>query len=225
MSVDNFDPKVLGGSIQRGIVNPDLLEERAKCTFDQKELTLFLHGQKMIDEMDDVVAFTKKHPEVDDDFDYYEMSRAEKMEHWWKRIHTVMKDDEYHRFFTRHADRTGDVSFNWHYAYHGASPLHLHQSMFTKTLKFFASEKQKEEWLPKANHLQVIGCYAQTELGHGSNVQGLETTATLDLTNDQFVVHTPSIRATKFWPGSLGVMANHAIVFARCIVGESDYGV
>jgi len=56
-------------------------------------------------------------------------------------------------------------------------------------------------------------------------VQGLETTATLDLKNDQFVLHTPTIKATKFWPGSLGVMANHAVVFARCIVDESDFGV
>ena len=46
-----------------------------------------------------------------------------------------------------------------------------------------------------------------------------------DQANDQFIIHTPTIRATKFWPGSLGVMANHAIVFARCIVDESDYGV
>ena len=42
---------------------------------------------------------------------------------------------------------------------------------------------------------------------------------------DEFVVHTPTIKATKFWPGSLGVVSNHAIVFARCIAGENDHGV
>lgn len=65
----------------------------------------------------------------------------------------------------------------------------------------------------------------QTELGHGSNVAGLETTATLDLEADEFVIHTPSIKAVKFWPGSLGVQATHAIVFARCISLDADYGV
>ena len=29
-----FDPKVMGGSIKRKIVNPALIEERAKCSFE-----------------------------------------------------------------------------------------------------------------------------------------------------------------------------------------------
>ena len=70
-----------------------------------------------------------------------------------------------------------------------------------------------------------MGCYAQTELGHGSNVAGLETTATLDLQTDEFVIHSPSITSTKYWPGGLGLWANHALVFARCIVSGNDYGI
>lgn len=54
---------------------------------------------------------------------------------------------------------------------------------------------------------------------------GLETTATLDFETDEFVIHTPNKKATKAWPGTLGQHATHALVFARCIVGENDYGV
>ena len=97
--------------------------------------------------------------------------------------------------------------------------------MFTNSLKLLGNEEQQRKYLPMADHLNIIGCYAQTELGHGSNVAGLETTATLDMTTDEFVIHTPTIRATKFWPGSLGVVSTHAIVFARCISGENDFGV
>ena len=32
------------GSVKRGVVSPDLLDERAKCAFDQNELRVFLHG-------------------------------------------------------------------------------------------------------------------------------------------------------------------------------------
>ena len=73
--------------------------------------------------------------------------------------------------------------------------------------------------------LKITGCYAQTELGHGSNVAGLETTATLDLETDEFVIHSPTVTSTKFWPGGLGQTANHAIVFARCVVDGNEYGV
>ena len=101
----------------------------------------------------------------------------------------------------------------------------LHMQMFTKSILMLGSEKQVRHYEPLLNHWKIIGCYAQTELGHGSNVAGLETTATLDLETDEFVIHTPTIKAAKFWPGNLGVQATHAVVFARCLADESDYGV
>ena len=59
--------------------------------------------------------------------------------------------------------------------------------------------------MPLIDNWKIIGCYAQTELGHGSNVAGLETTAELDTSTDEFVLHTPNFKASKFWPGNLGV--------------------
>jgi acyl-CoA oxidase len=56
-------------------------------------------------------------------------------------------------------------------------------------------------------------------------VAGIETTATLDMKTDEFVIHSPTISSTKFWPGGMGLWANFAIAFARCIVEENDYGV
>ena len=79
--------------------------------------------------------------------------------------------------------------------------------------------------MPLIENVDIIGCYAQTELGHGSNVAGLETTATFDREKDEFVVHTPSITATKYWPGDMGMFSSHAVVFARLIIDENDYGV
>ena len=71
----------------------------------------------------------------------------------------------------------------------------------------------------------MSGCYAQTELGHGSNVPGIETTATFDKATQEFVINTPSITATKFWPGDMSKMSNHAVVFAKLIIDGKAYGV
>ena len=72
--------------------------------------------------------------------------------------------------------------------------------------------------MPLIRNHKILGCYAQTELGHGSNVAALETTATLDKKTDEFIIHSPTITSTKYWPGDLGRYTTHAIVFARLIV-------
>ncbi len=41
-----------------------------------------------------------------------------------------------------------------------------------------AHDELQKKYLPLADRMAITGTYAQTELGHGSNVRGLETTAT-----------------------------------------------
>lgn len=71
----------------------------------------------------------------------------------------------------------------------------------------------------------IIGCFAMTELGHGSNVAGLETTATFDASSDEFVIHTPTLTATKWWIGGAAQSATHSTVYAQLIVNGKRYGV
>lgn len=72
--------------------------------------------------------------------------------------------------------------------------------MFIPAIKGQGTEEQQHKWLPLAYKMAILGAYAQTEMGHGSNVQGLETTATLDTQADEFVLHTPTLTATKVSP-------------------------
>ena len=64
-----------------------------------------------------------------------------------------------------------------------------------------------------------------TELGHGSNVAGLETTATLDPTTDEFIINTPTNTATKWFIGGAAESATHSTVFANLIINGKKYGV
>ena len=104
------------------------------------------------------------------------------------------------------------------------SPLTLDIGVFVPSF-FLGNDEQQKKFVPLAKNFNIIGCYAQTELGHGSNVQGIQTTATLDLQTDEWVIHTPSITATKFWAGDLGLNSTHAFVFAKMMIGDNSYGV
>ena len=48
--------------------------------------------------------------------------------------------------------------------------LYLHYEAFISTLELLCSEEQAAYWVPLAKNMKVVGCYAQTELGHGSDV-------------------------------------------------------
>jgi len=104
----------------------------------------------------------------------------------------------------------------------------LHNVMFTPTLMNQADDEQQKWWLDKAVNYTILGTYAQTELTHGSNVRGLQTTATFDETlNDGdggWRVHTPNLEAAKWWPGGLGKSCNCVVLMARVIIKEKDFG-
>lgn len=51
------------------------------------------------------------------------------------------------------------------------------------------------------------------------------TTSTFDEETDSFILHTPEVGATKWWIGELGLVANHAIVFAQLNIKGNNYGV
>ena len=100
------------------------------------------------------------------------------------------------------------------------SPYFLHMEMFITTIREQASEEQQAHWLPLIELWKIIGAYAQTELGHGSNVRGLELEARWDNRTKEFVLHSPTLTASKWWNGSLGRLANHAIVVAQLLLPD-----
>ncbi|KAK5110250.1 hypothetical protein LTR62_006103 [Meristemomyces frigidus] len=97
----------------------------------------------------------------------------------------------------------------------------VHYAMFVVTIQEQGSEEQKAYWMPKIDAMDVIGCYAQTELGHGSNVKGLECEARWDPKTKEFVLHSPYISSSKWWNGTMGRTANHAIVVAQLKVPKT----
>lgn len=97
-------------------------------------------------------------------------------------------------------------------------PIDVHMSMFIPILHMHCDERQRSRWLQDAMEFRIIGAYAQTELAHGSNIRGIETTATYDIVKDEFVIHSPTSTSRKFWPGGLAYTATHAVVYAQLVL-------
>jgi acyl-CoA oxidase len=102
------------------------------------------------------------------------------------------------------------------------SPYLLQATMFATSVREQGTEEQKSYWLPKIEAWEIIGAYGQTELGHGSNVRGLELEARWDPKNKRFMLHSPTLTASKWWNGGLGRTANHAIVVAQLMLPGED---
>jgi len=91
------------------------------------------------------------------------------------------------------------------------SPFFLNHTMFVTTIREQASDEQKKHWLPQIENFDILGAYAQTEMGHGSNVRGLELQARWDPNSHEFILHSPTLTASKWWNGSMGRTATHAV--------------
>jgi len=151
---------------------------------------------------------------------FYEWTREEILENWYKKANVAVRLGK-EKWFINH----NPSLLMWSFPHLGESPLGLNQTMFLKCLKNMSTDEQYEKWVPLCINQRITGTYAQTELGHGSDVSGLETTATFDQEKDEFVIHTPTITATKWWPGDLGLHCTHAVVFAQTYINGEKYPV
>ncbi|KAK4520950.1 uncharacterized protein ATC70_006834 [Mucor velutinosus] len=104
------------------------------------------------------------------------------------------------------------------------TPLALHYSAFMPVIKSQGTAEQVEKWYNASKRHAIIGCYAQTELSHGSNVLGLNTVAVYDQKSDEFIIHSPDLTAAKWWIGGLGVASTHAVVQAQLVIAGKSHG-
>ncbi|KAL6966136.1 Acyl-coenzyme A oxidase 3, peroxisomal [Sarracenia purpurea var. burkii] len=103
--------------------------------------------------------------------------------------------------------------------------LGVHFILWGGAIQFFGTKHHHEKWLRDTEDYVVKGCFAMTELGHGSNVRGIETVATYDSSTGEFVINTPCESAQKYWIGGAANHATHAIVFSQLNMNNSSQGV
>ena len=92
--------------------------------------------------------------------------------------------------------------------------------LFGGAVENLGTERHHEPYVKKIINLELCGCFAMTETGHGSDVQSLETTATYDAETEEFVIHSETPTARKDYIGGAAETATIAAVFAQLITSE-----
>jgi len=217
-------------------MNPDLKNERSKATFSVERITNMLDGG---------VDRTKRRRQIEEIIERDPSGIFSNEDN-----HYLHRTDRHTRALAKHVrmieicrklgigdECNGEIVESKDFpimvkAIADDLPTSLHWVMFVPNISSLCDEEQKAKWLPLCRDWKMIGCYAQTEVGHGSNVRALETTATFLPDNKggdeggSWIIHSPTLTSTKAWPGTLGRTANHAMVIARLIDGDgADQGM
>ncbi|PSK35299.1 hypothetical protein C7M61_004757 [Candidozyma pseudohaemuli] len=226
MSTDAY-AKVTGKVDYSNAPDPKSLiqKERDSAQFDVDQMNYFLEGskeralevRKFIHQMEtDPILAASSHD--------YDATKAEHRENTLKKINRLTRYIEVETFdsFERRMSIISLMDPQFH------TRIGVHFGLFVGCVRGTGTADQLGYWILKKESAYVkniYGCFGMTELAHGSNVAGLETTATFDEENDEFIINTPHLGATKWWIGGAAHSATHCSVYARLIIKGKDYGV
>lgn len=92
--------------------------------------------------------------------------------------------------------------------------------LFGAAILHLGTPEQQDRLLPGAMDVSIPGAFAMTEIGHGSDVASIGTTATYDSDSQEFVINTPFKAAWKEYLGNAGEHGVAAVVFAQLITAS-----
>ena len=202
-------------------------EQKSKSYFDPKLMQEILDGSKMdlIQKVKDTLVkpeFAYKH------HGSISEQREEVLE--WSKI--LAKEGfgswAFPREFGGRGDMEGYFTILETLSYHDLSlviKFGVQFGLWGMSIYFLGTKKHHEKYLEDIGSLELPGCFAMTETNHGSNVRGLETTATYNQQDKTFIIHTPHQDARKEYIGNAALHGQKATVFAKLIIDGEDYGV
>ncbi|KAI6223755.1 Acyl-CoA oxidase dehydrogenase and Acyl-CoA oxidase domain containing protein [Aphelenchoides fujianensis] len=218
--------------------NPDITKERKAARFNVREMSAFVHGgEEILKRRAEILEFVESKSEFRDPIPIEFMSREQRYEEQARKAVAMTE------LATDAID--GSDFFGEGMLYQSlimGRDLHamsLHYVMFLPTIQGQTDEEQLDEWLGLVISRGILGTYAQTEilriervtirtfcfqLGHGTNLSRLETTATYDPKTEEFVLHSPTVTAAKWWPGALGKSSTHCILMAQLYTQGRCFG-
>ena len=101
----------------------------------------------------------------------------------------------------------------------------VQHGLFGGAIAGLGTPAHHQRFLADALSLRVLGCFAMTERGHGSDVASLETTISYDPDAGEFVVHSPHESSAKTYIGNAAAHGQMATVFGQLVVDGVERGV
>jgi len=197
-------------------MSQSLTQERNNLTFNVKDLSVYIYEtEEKYNKIVEAFRILGEDPITRNDFSELGKGRIEAFKMF------AAKNKRFHELFSVTEGNVLPVLTH----FSNQLPGSLSTYMFLPYIKHLGTDEQIEKWVERTLKMEVIGTYAQTELGHGSDVRSLETIATFDQATDEFIINSPTLTSTKFWPGDLGLVANHVICFAQLILNGEKKGV
>ncbi|XP_072438508.1 peroxisomal acyl-coenzyme A oxidase 2-like isoform X2 [Chiloscyllium punctatum] len=201
-------------------INPDIASERTAPGFPLEKLVNLLDGgaerTRIRRAVEHVVngdtVFSRENEYFLTPTEQYELA-VKRAVHLWQKMKELGWMDDGPELQFAYRIMGGNLAFG------------VHNGVFIPTITELGTDAQIAKWVPLAKDYQIIGTYAQTELGHGTYLRGLETTASFDPSNQDFILNTPKPSSIKWWPGDLGRSANHAVVLAQLYTQEKCHGM
>ena len=101
----------------------------------------------------------------------------------------------------------------------------VQHGLFGGAITNLGTEWHHATYLPGVIDCTLPGCFAMTELGHGSDVSSIETTITWVPGTGEFEVHSPRPTASKAYIGNAALHGRLAAVFGQLWVDGACQGV
>ncbi|KAK7576596.1 hypothetical protein V9T40_012882 [Parthenolecanium corni] len=209
----------------------DIARERKKCSFSSTELTHFWDGGVELTKRRKLLEnYFLSDPELKSSVPLEYLSHKEKYErsiklsclffkkisNWLEHNDTISAMEVYQSVL---GGSLGSAVLK------DGFPFAVHYVMFIPTIIGQGTMAQQAHWISRAWNLEIMCTYAQTELGHGTFIRGLETTSTYDPDTEEFVLHSPTLTSYKWWPGGLGHTCNYAVVLAQLYTKGQCHGI
>lgn len=202
-------------------------QQATRHTFDVKKLTLILDGSN--------AATIRKVKTIitDPEFQYVDPGNLKNYrEHVLRWCHLLAEQGlgatAYPKEYGGQNDMAAYFAIMETLSYHDLSlviKFGVQFGLWGMSVYFLGTEHHHQKYLKDIGTLALPGCFAMTETHHGSNVKGIETTATYNHQTKSITIHTPHANAKKEYIGNAAAHGRMATVFAKLIVQGKDYGV